>query len=96
MGGRTALPFSTLSSTGELMSTPPCWRYSMWGGYTNRFVFDRKKYHCAACTEKDVCDIRNEEATFEDRVGFTGIVIVVIAWLVLSMMFLWIYPWLNQ
>ncbi len=83
MGGRTALP----SGTGELMSTPPCWRYSMWGGYTNRFVFDRKKYHCAACSEKDVCDIRNEEATFEDRVGFMGIVIVVITLFVLAMAF---------
>jgi hypothetical protein len=95
MGGKTALR----SSTGELMSTPPCWRYSMWGGYTNRFFFDRKKYHCAACTEKDVCDIRNirnEQAIFEGRIGFVGIVIAVIAWFVLSMMVLWIYPRLNQ
>jgi hypothetical protein len=96
MGWRTVLLSSTFSSTGELMSTPPCWRYSIWGGYTNRFLFDRKKYHCAACTEKDACDIRNEETKFEGGVGFAGIVIAVIAWFVLSMAFLWIYPLLNQ
>ena len=86
MGWRIALPFSTLSSKGGLMSTPPCWRYSMWGVYTDRFVFDKKKYHCAACTEKDVCDIRNKEATYKDRDVFINIVIAIIALFVLGLL----------